>query len=196
MAYILFDQELHTAIRNETAAAVQAKEIDMAYLLNHCPLLKSVYHETLRITKKDPAFRRIERDIEIGGKLLRKGDLAMLSVSQLHENGAVFGCDTSEFVPDRFLKRPDLATNASYRPFGSGKTYCPGRFFAMQETLAFVAVLIHRLDIQLTAGSPSFPTANESMLTLGVSRPVSGSDVLVTLFNGPPRRGERQIGPE
>jgi cholesterol 7alpha-monooxygenase len=184
MAYILFDDKLQASIKAETAAAVKKDEVDMQHLVQSCPRLNSVYHEVLRMTKRDFSFRKVERDTEVGGRLLRKGHIAMIPASELHSNQAVFGTDSAAFQPDRFLHNPSLATHASYRPFGGGKNYCPGRFFAAQEIFGFVAVLLHRLDIRLEPGRQSFPTPDESLLTLGVSRPLPGSDVWVTLANG------------
>jgi cholesterol 7alpha-monooxygenase len=184
MSYILFDHELHESIRAETQGAIQNDELDMQYLANNCPQLKAVYNESLRRTKRDLAFRKVEHDTEIGGKLLRGGNFAIVPVCQLHDNEDEFGPDASAFRPDRFLKQQHLASSSSYKPYGGGKTYCPGRFFAMQETCAFVTVLIHRFNIQLASPrQQSFPVPDETNLTLGVSRPVPGSDVWVTLLS-------------
>lgn len=184
MAYILFDEGLHASIRAETAPAVKQDEVDMQILVHDCPRLNSVYHEVLRLTKRDFAFRKVERDTEVSGRLLRKGHIAMIPAAELHGNQTVFGSDAAAFQPDRFLQNQALSTHSSYRPFGGGKNYCPGRFFAAQEIFGFVAVLLHRLDIRLEPGLQRFPVPDESLLTLGVSRPLPGSDVWVTLANG------------
>lgn len=181
MSYILFDNDLYASIRAETLPAVRDGELDMQYLAEKCPILRSVYYEALRLRKRDLAFRKVEQDTEIGGKLLRGGNFAIVPVCQLHDNEDVFGSDASRFSPDRFLKRQDLTGSPSYRPYGGGKTYCPGRFFAMQEIFGFVALLIHRLDVQLASPGQCFPIPDEGLLTLGISRPVPGSDLWVTL---------------
>lgn len=181
MSYILFDRELYDSVRAETLPAVQNDNLDLQYLANECPLLRSVYLEALRLRKRDLAFRKVERDTEIGGKLLRGGNFAIVPVCQLHENQDVFGSDASAFRPERFLKDQGLINNASFKPYGGGKTYCPGRFFAMQEIFGFVALAIHRFKIQLALPGQFFPIPDESLLTLGVSRPVPGSDVLVVM---------------
>ncbi len=131
--------------------------------------------------QRDLAFRKVEQDIEVGGKLLRGGNFAIVPVCQLHDNVDVFGTDASSFQPDRFLKRQDLTGSPSYRPYGGGKTYCPGRFFAMHEIFGFVALLIHRLDVQLASPGQCFPIPDEGLPTLGISRPVPGSDLWITL---------------
>jgi cytochrome P450 len=183
ISYIIFDRDLHDSILAETLPAVQNDDLDLQYLASQCPLLRAVYFEALRLRKRDLAFRKVEYDTEIGGKLLRGGNFAIVPVCQLHDNEEVYGSDAKIFRPERWLKDQDLTSNQSFRPYGGGKTYCPGRFFAMQEIFGFVALLLHRFDIQLASPGQDFPVPDESMLTLGVSRPLPGSDVLIALSN-------------
>ena len=93
MSYILFDRELHAALREETLHAVQNADLDLQYLVKNCPQLLAVYHEILRLTKRDLAFRKVDRDTELGGKLLRGGSFVIVPVCQLHDNEDVFGFD-------------------------------------------------------------------------------------------------------
>ena len=180
---MLHDKVLHEAIRSETRPAIQNDGLDMHYFSNHCPQLRAVYHEALRCKKRDLAFPKVERDTRLGDRLLRAGNFAIVPVCQLHDNQEVFGKDALEFCPDPFLKQQNLVSSSSYKPYGDGKTYCPGRLFSMQEISGFVALLIHRFDIQLAMPKQNFPMPDESMLTLGVSRPAPGSDVWVSLSN-------------
>lgn len=151
-----------------------------------CPRLRATYYEALRLRKRDLGFRKVDQDTNIGGKVLRGGNLGLIPVCQLHDNNEVFGNDANQFNPDRFYKQPDLANSIEYKPYGGGKTYCPGRFFAMQEIFGFLAVMIGRYNIRLDCSlkqNQTFPIPDESSLTLGVSRPVPGSDVWVELSN-------------
>ena len=147
MAYILFDKVLYDMVREETIPAVQNDDLDMQYLANHCPRLRAAYYEALRLRKRDFAYREVEHDTKIGGKVLRGGKFAIVPVCQLHDNKDTFDSDALAFHPERFLKERDLTSSPGYKPYGGGKTYCPGRFFAMQELLGFVALLIHRFDV-------------------------------------------------
>ena len=147
------------------------------------PLLRAVYHESLRLRKRDLAYRKVEHDTMIGGRRLRGGNFAMVPMCQLHDNEREFGADTATFSPRRFLNRKELTSSPSYKPYGGGKTYCPGRFFAMQEIFAFVALLIHRSNIRPAYPGQKMPLPDESMLTLGVSRPAPRQELMVTLSN-------------
>ena len=148
--------------RNETLPAVLDNSLDLQYLASNCPRLRAVYHEALRLRKRDLAFRKVERDTVMSEKLLRGGNFAIVPVCQLHDNKDEFGLDASIFAPERFLKRQDLISNPSYKPYGGGKTYCPGRFFAMQEIFGFSSIvsifsLLHpckSFQVQMNVSSP------------------------------------------
>lgn len=76
----------------------------------------------------------------------------------VHFDAQIFGDDVHEFVPDRFIrdvsnmpgkKNPGLK---AVRPFGGGNTLCPGRFFASNEILAFLATIMRTFDFELVSG--------------------------------------------
>jgi cytochrome P450 len=87
-----------------------------------------------------------------------------------HRDPKIYGERVDEFVPDRFLqdfiKTDSSNMNAadgtfvgkkapsikSMKPFGGGTTLCPGRHFAGNESVAFIATALRRFDIQLVEG--------------------------------------------
>ena len=60
----------------------------------------------------------------------------------------------------------------------------------MQEIFGIVAPVIHRFDVQLASPMQKFPSSDESLLTLGVSRPVLGHDIQVALW---PRKANETV---
>jgi hypothetical protein len=52
----------------------------------------------------------------------------------------------------------------------------------MREIFAFVTLRLNHYDIQLDSNEQEFPQKN-SPFTLGISRPLPGSDLLVVLSN-------------
>lgn len=179
LVHILFDGTLCADIQREILPAMHGEEVDSSYLLHQCPLLKSVYLETLRLTKMDHVYRRLEEDIQVDGITLRKGGTVILSVTELHRNEEAFGCDAADFAPTRFQDDPKLASSKSFRPLGSGSTYCPGREFAFQQTLLIVALMLHAFDMQVVGAAK--PQVDQILLTVGLSRPLPGTDVKVSL---------------
>ena len=191
LTYILFDKDLSAILRTETTPAIRGDNIDIGYLTNNCPRLRGVYYETMRITKRDIAIRKVACDTPMGGKILRAGNSVIVPICQLHDNESAFGRDHHTFDSQRFLKAPDLASVPNYKPFGGGRTYCPGRYFAIPEIFAFVALLLHRWDIELEprglhgekvfSDQQPFPRMDDSTLTMGVSRPLPEDKVWVRL---------------
>ncbi|KAL8909703.1 MAG: hypothetical protein Q9207_000012 [Kuettlingeria erythrocarpa] len=189
MAYILFNPALLNTLRAETKCAVSDK-IDANYLVNNCPHLEALYLEVMRIVNGALSARKIVADTPMGTKILRKGNTILIPFQQLHRDKNAFGPDPAAFEPERFLLDKSLRNSASYKPFGGGVNYCPGRFLAKQEMLVFVALLINRFDFEIpptlsksrSSYQPqSFPELDNSTPALGVNGPVPGMDVYVSI---------------
>ncbi|KAI1657937.1 cytochrome P450 [Daldinia decipiens] len=183
LSYLIFDQDLMKLIQAETRPALQNNGVDIAYLLDSqtCPRLNSIWDEMTRLTAFAASVRFLTRDIELGGKILRKGNRLMMPQRQLHFSEQVFGDDASKFNPDRFLKNPALRRNPSLRPFGGGATMCPGRNLAKQTTFAFVAIAINVFDLALDPPGQKFPEAAEGKPSIGLVDLQDGHDLLVRL---------------
>ena len=75
---------------------------------------------------------------------------------QLHFDKAVFRPQGRDFSLERFLDE-DTARSPSFKSFGGGITYYSGRFIRKREVLAFVAVALHRYDIEVQDLSAAIP---------------------------------------
>jgi hypothetical protein len=169
MSYILFDPDLYTALVAETSPVISINgDINMPYLAENCSLLRSVYSEALRLRKRDLAFRHVETDTHIAGKVLHGGNLAIIPMCQLTTTEACLGrmpAYSMRLVSnERLAFRTARATNIRWR-----QNILSGSFFAMQEIFAFVAVMLNRYRIQKQQGCPRLPEPDESSLTMGVS---------------------------
>ena len=189
LAYIIFDPELLRALREETAPAYRDHEMDLSYLIDHCPRLDAVYQETMRVVNGALSARKIVAPTPMGDKVLQSGNTILIPFRQLHYNKDVFGSNPGTFNPYRFLNEKHLKNSWSFKPFGGGVNYCPGRFLAKQEMIYFVALFLHRFDFELAQDSvqgkglapQNFPELDESTPALGVNGPVKGSDVYIHL---------------
>ena len=83
-----------------------------------------------------------------------------------------------------------MKKSASYKPFGGGVNYCPGRFLAKQEMLVFVALVLNRFEVgvadvgkggEKVAGEQFFTKLDMATPALGVNGPVKGEDVFISL---------------
>lgn len=160
----------------------------MAYLLEECKLLASVHDESLRLCVDSMGIRVVSQELEIGGKTLSPGATILMPYRQGHFDPQVFGSNASDFDAYRFLKNKGLQRSTSWRPYGGGSTYCPGRFISRREVYMFVALALSRFDMRLVedprkSGKQRFPRMDDSVPTGGVVLPVSGDEVLVVLQN-------------
>ncbi|GME49713.1 cytochrome P450 [Neofusicoccum parvum] len=181
--YLLFDQDLLSAIREETRPAFVNGSVDVWYLIKNCPLLEATWFEMLRVVNGALSVRKVTAPIVVGGKLLQPGNTVAIPFRQLHFNEHVWGDDRHEFNPHRFLKDQKLRSHPAYRPFGGGASFCPGRYLAMAEACGFVAMFLHRFDVVLSDTGNGvrqrFPLQDDTKPSTGISGVLDNMDVLM-----------------
>ena len=193
MAYILSNPTLLTTLQNEVSPAISEGTSGLEYRLEqHCPRLRAVYLEILRLSSSSSTVRGVMQPTDIGNKTLKTGASILIPNRRLHLNPEIFGENAEHFDPERFLRDPSLSKNPNFRPFGGGKTYCPGRYLAEREILTFVALAIHRFDIRIATGTPAhacktevalpdFPRIDKKKFCLGIMEPVKGDDMIIDI---------------
>jgi cytochrome P450 len=181
-AYILFEEDLVSRLRQETKGAFlnNPRSPDIQYLEEKCPNLNAVWNETLRLSAYSSSVRYIMEDTIVGGKTLRKGNRVMIPNRQLHFNHEIFGEDVDEFKPTRFVNNSKRLQSRSWKPFGGGSTICPGRFIAKQAVISFVTMIIHRFDID-TVGEKKFPEMEDGNPVLGIMSAKANDDLRIKL---------------
>lgn len=176
---MVFDQDLVDAVREETLPAFgEDGQLDVEYLANSCPKLSGIWLEALRLSASSTALRYITEDTWIDKYLLRRGRALMISARQLHYDKTAFGEDAHSFKPTRFLESPQLQRSPSFRPFGGGKTLCPGRHLAKWMVFTFIAIVFQRYDVRL-AHPQNFPQYRECKPAIGI---ISGCDDIILKF--------------
>lgn len=109
-----------------------------------------VFKETLRLYP--PVFlfgRQAITDVEVGGYLLPKGTICVLSPYAMHRRPSLWP-DPDRFDPDRFL--PELEASrprGAYFPFSLGPRTCIGNHFALMEGPIVLATLLRHADFEL-----------------------------------------------
>ena len=177
MAHLLQHPTLLATLRAETEHVVSEGTPGMEYQLEQqCPRLRAVYLEVLRLTASSSTLRGVQATTAIGDKVLKQGAAILIPYRQLHMNPSIFGKNANEFDPNRFLHKKDLSRSPHFRPFGGGRTYCPGRYLAEREILTFVALAITRFEIHLAKEScamlgtkqQGFPRIDKKKFCLGI----------------------------
>lgn len=182
LAYILFEERLRDAVKLEVNAARKSGELDIKFLCANAPVLNNIFHECLRLNAGAMMGRKVLAPTRIGNKILKPGASILVPSRQLHSNEDVWGENYKNFDVKRFTKDEGLLRHSSYRPFGGGVSFCPGRKIAKQQVFALVAILVQRFDIAINKEKrPDFPGIDVSTPALGVLGPAKGMDILVDL---------------
>ena len=184
LSYLLFDQSLLDQVKKEVDASWSEGILDLKSLCKNSSTLDAVFHEALRLKGGAMMSRKVTARTELGGKILEPGNSIIIPSRQLHTNPKVWGSNSSDFEPFRFAKKKSLIRHSSYRPFGGGVTYCPGRALAREEVFGFIAILLHRFHVQLAScgkEKQQFPRLDDSTPALGITGPVKGMDVLIEM---------------
>jgi cytochrome P450/NADPH-cytochrome P450 reductase len=150
---------LYYLIHNPDVLAKAYAEVDAVLGGNPAPTedqvrqlhyIGQILNEALRLWPPAPAFnRRALEPVVLGGKYPITPDQGlMVLVPALHRDKAIWGPDPDKFDPSHFdpeavKRRPANA----YRPFGTGARACIGRYFALQEAVLALAMILQRFEL-------------------------------------------------
>ncbi|KAF5230621.1 hypothetical protein FAUST_9712 [Fusarium austroamericanum] len=173
MMHAIQDPVLFEALRKEALSVYEddpltgERHVNTQKLIN-LPLMQSVYVEAMRVHVSFNVTRQASQPLAIGGYAIEKGALVQACSKIAHFEESTWGVEghpASEFWAWRHIKSVasvDSATGkavhqdqfamkgrpSSFFPYGAGYVMCPGRFFAKQEILLAVAILVANFDIE------------------------------------------------
>ena len=154
---ILQRPSLYAEIMNELSQAVtmdmesSRRKVNIQSLLT-LPLLSSVYQECLRLRASVVIVRELRNNVDFDGYTLKAGNLVMAPSWLAHQDPSDWSTDgylAHEFWPKRFYGLKKNVEAGSYFPYGGGTAVCPGRYYAKQEILAAVALLLASFDFEI-----------------------------------------------
>jgi len=200
VCYLLQDEVLTQQVANELRSCFdQHGNLNVEELtqkgMTGMPFTTALWYEVLRLTNSSSSARFVTTDTIIGGLTMRAGNRLIVPYRQLHTNTEVFGQDPMQFDVMRWLRNDNLERNPSYRPFGGGIWYCPGRHLAKQEIFMALGYLLYRYDVEVApvgtgigkkadaaAGSRrSMPRMDEAKPGIGIVCPMAGDDLVLRL---------------
>lgn len=137
-------------LHNEIDTVIDGKAIRPEHF-SSLKYTQNVIWESLRLFP--PAYvigREVDKTVEIGGYLFRKGETVLMSQYVMHRRPDYFD-RPDEFNPERFendllKKLPAYA----YFPFGGGPRVCIGNHFSFMEMVLVLACLTSRYQFRLT----------------------------------------------
>jgi cytochrome P450 len=168
-------EEIHKNIPNPSVLSDAAT--DIVSLLEGMPYLNAVCNEVLRLFPTVPITARITiRDTTIGGQFVPKDTILMIVPWAINRNPKLWGPDSEEFVPERWIDQTGRATmnggaesNYSFLTFLHGPRSCIGERFARAELRALLAAFMGFFELQMA-------DPNEEIVVGGTitSKPMNG----------------------
>lgn len=158
--------------------------------LDNMPVLDSIIKESMRLSSASLNIRVAKENFtlqleEKGSYTIRKDDIVALYPQTVHLDPEVYE-DPSAFKYDRYLdesgkEKTDFYLRGKklkyyYLPFGSGKTKCPGRQFAVHEIKQLLTLLISYFDMELVDKNAKSPPLDQSRAGLGILQPTHDVD--------------------
>ncbi|HEY1013172.1 MAG TPA: cytochrome P450 [Herpetosiphonaceae bacterium] len=169
MTWCLYLLSQHPAVaeqlRAQVDAALDGRPPTMADL-ERIPLCGQIIKETLRLYPSAwmMSARKVAADLRLGGYVIPKDHLFMISPYALHHDPAYWP-DPERFDPGRFSpEREGEIVKHSYMPFGAGPRICIGNSFAMLEAQLILASIAQRFEWAL---DPEQRLGFDAQLTLG-----------------------------
>jgi cytochrome P450 len=161
-------------LRQELDTLLQGN-IPTAEDLQQLVYTKAVLNESMRL--RPPVgimMRRISKDTEVDGYLLKQGRLVIFSIYNIHHHPD-FWQQPEQFDPERFLSAENR--RFSFMPFGTGERICIGNHFALLESQLLLSMIIQNFDLQLL-------NTDEAEIEMAVTlKPKGGVPVKLTVRN-------------
>lgn len=169
--------DLLRAIQEEISKCTKVSSVlDPTLLANSCPILLSVYRETLRLGSDNSSNRLATSEtMLVDTYFLAKDSIVQISGAAMHMDKKIWGDDVEifdayRFMPDRMKERQ--VHPATFRAFGGGTTICPGRHFATREILYFVALVLQTFELHPAEGvSIKIPHKKDNVLPVHILEP-------------------------
>ncbi|KAK8176757.1 cytochrome P450 [Phyllosticta citribraziliensis] len=182
LSHVFADKSFLQEVREDVAVAVERVGekaiVDIDTARTRCPLLQSAFREVLRLHQPTSSWRTVLEDTRLDQYLVKKDSLLLVEGGLIHTKPAIWGADALEFNPRRFIDSPSgtrldgtAVHPASFRGFGSGNVYCPGRNVAQVEVFALIIALVMGFDAEGVDGPVAVPPVVDDSIPLGVGRP-------------------------
>eukprot|EP00171_Calliarthron_tuberculosum_P002289 IDg2289t1 len=115
------------------------------------PLLESYLYEIMRIHPAIPGVMRVaNKDVEVLGNLVREGESVYADLSAAMKDEKFYP-DPMKLVPDRFLKKKDVAPPPRILTFGAPGSphYCMGAMFSLVMMKTVLGMLLREYSLEL-----------------------------------------------
>lgn len=171
-------------------------------IINASPLLSAIVQETLRLQSTNASGRIVLKDTLVENQyLLKKDSILFIPSAELHADPSLWGPSSKEFDPSRFMPKtattrtrqgPKISASA-YRAFGGGDSICTGQYFAANEIMIMLVIMVLKYDLSpMREGGWAMPRTRPHITTsiltpteevLVMPRQRNGSENVTWKFN-------------
>ncbi|PAV87611.1 hypothetical protein WR25_06814 [Diploscapter pachys] len=125
------------------------------------PYLNATINEVQRLGNIVPVnlFRRAAENVDIGGIMVRKGQIVTAQIGNIMNDEKYFD-DPTKFNPDRYLTADKLESHTV--PFGLGKRSCLGESLARAELYLILGNLVQNYKFEVADEMPKIEAENEN----------------------------------
>jgi cytochrome P450 len=148
--YISKYPDVQKKIKNELKEHFLTPDMPLTEnILDQLIYIECVTKEILRFSPIAAGIVRqaISDDI-IDGIQIKKGDVFLIAIQNLHQNSKYWKIDPKIFNPERFLDEDKCPPRYAYMPFGGGHRTCIGQDLAFLELKTIITRLMQRITIQ------------------------------------------------
>ncbi|MEE6463921.1 hypothetical protein FKM82_006101 [Ascaphus truei] len=153
--------------------------------LDDMPILDSIIKEAMRLSSASLNIRVAKENFVLQldhnkSYNIRKDDIVAMYPQMVHLDPKIYE-DPLAFKYDRYLEENGKEKTSFflherklkyyYMPFGSGKTMCPGRQFAVHEIKQLLTLLISYFEMELIEKNVKSPPLDQSRAGLGILQP-------------------------
>ncbi|KAF8525239.1 cytochrome P450 [Hysterangium stoloniferum] len=161
------DHNVQKRLRDEVTATPSEPTYDD--LLERTPFLDAVIKECLRLHAPVIELTHVAahdsvvplakplRDAGEVTMVIPRGTIIQIPVDVMQRDPEVWGSDSNQFRPERWLLADNEKHHREVWAFSTGPRKCPGRQFAMIEMKALIAILLRQFEFQLNAEKPIEP---------------------------------------
>ncbi|KAK9780460.1 putative Cytochrome P450 [Seiridium cardinale] len=160
--FLLKNPQCLQRLREEISGMQAAGTISDKYVTfkesQEMPYFQAVIKEALRLHPAAglPLERVVpEGGVTVSGRFFPEGSIVAINCWVEHQNQTVFGSDSHEFRPERWLIDDTEKLgfmNRHWMPFGLGARTCIGRHISMLEISKLIPRLVRDFDFELSGG--------------------------------------------
>jgi cytochrome P450 len=148
LCWFVFYMSKHPTIQQKMKDEIKDHDLTQE-TLDSLVYVDCVVKELLRFARTDAFIaRQVIRDDMIGDISVKKDDIILIALQNLHRDPRYWNVDPSKFMPERFLDEDKSPPHGAYMPFSGGHRACPGQDLGFFQLKIVIARLMQRVTFE------------------------------------------------